>query len=374
MIRRMSARLHVLPLVSKRWARVMKASAEVWEQACVELTEVTTLDPDGELHSLDSAAMAAWFHARPGRIQELGLRCLERTLQLPAAVTSMVLSTQAASLRRLSIDVRAYSLSGPELGVIVAVRGLEALDVRVDRHGFTDRGAAVIRTASRLTALTRLDVTYAVEPGERVAGRHSEGVSLPRHQELVKLRSRSLTWLSMVLDSGSEETSLQLVGLPNLKHCHLLADGSSTECAITSTSFADCTRLEDLSLHRQAGLVLQPGCFSVLSVLTSLTLTECDVQRMPPVIVGLTSLRRLDLSRNKNLLINKPGIDLLRRLKKLRVLNVAHSEPRVQDSYHAQLLFALAQDVRDAGMRLDVTFRDERSDTYQPETEYWGTG
>ena len=274
--RRITARLRVLPLVSKRWARVMKASTEAWERACFELTEVMPWGADGEPRSLDCAALAAWFHARPGRIEKLGLRCLERILQLPAAVTSMVLSTQAASLKRLSIDVRAYSLSGPELGVITAIRGLAALDVRVDRHGFADRGAAVIWTASHLTGLTRLDVTYAVEPGEAVAGRHSKGVSLPRYQELVKLRSRSLTWLSMVLDSSSEETSLQLMGLPNLTHCHLLADGSSTECSITSTSFADCARLEHLSLHRQGGLVLQPGCFSALSALTLLTLTECD--------------------------------------------------------------------------------------------------
>ncbi len=178
--RRMRARLHVLPLVCQRWARVMKASAEVWQQAGLELTEIMPNGPDGERRSLDLPAMATWFQARPGRMRELGLSCSDRTLQLPAAMTAMLLSTQAASLRRLSIDVSAYDLRGAELGIIAAIPGLLALDVRVGRDGFSDRGAAVIQAAQHLTGLTLLEVSYIMEPGETSPLRRLQDADLPR--------------------------------------------------------------------------------------------------------------------------------------------------------------------------------------------------
>ncbi len=52
---------------------------------------------------------------------------------------------------------------------------------------------------------------------------------------------------------------LRLTVLPSLRRCHLLLDGSKTiDFSVDPTSFKACTRLQQLSLHYQQHVTLQP--------------------------------------------------------------------------------------------------------------------
>ncbi len=136
----------------------MKTSARVWQQACLDLSEIVADVSDQHIPGLDVTTMVAWLHARPGRFQRLRLTCADGSLRAPPVLTGMLLSTQAASLRSLSIDVPAYGLRASELGIIVALQGLTALHVRVAAHGLQDRGVVLLQAAAQLPALRQLDV------------------------------------------------------------------------------------------------------------------------------------------------------------------------------------------------------------------------
>jgi len=273
----------VLPLVSKRWARIMKTSTVVWRPACLDMWDIIVHCHGGRepiVCSVDLAVMTAWFHARPGRFVELGLRFRRRSLQLPSVLTAMLLSTQAASLRQLSIGATACGLRGRELEILAAIHGLTALDVRLVGLGLDDRGAALFRAASSLPALQDLEIGYTSDPakGKPLPQRK---VRLPRCCELSKLRSHSLHTLSVTMSCGLEEVQpLCLAGVANLRACHLLGDGRDGALfRIDLTSFASSANLTELSLHHQWGLSFEPGCFDALSGLTSLTLTDCGLNK-----------------------------------------------------------------------------------------------
>ncbi len=103
--------------------------------------------------------------------------------------------------------------------VLAAIKGLKAVDLRVSGLGLDDRGAAIVRLASRLTALEQLDVTYEEDSDATVA---PQDVRLPRCSELAVLRSTTLTHLSVAIAGGTQDV-LRLSGLPNLESCHLLS-------------------------------------------------------------------------------------------------------------------------------------------------------
>ncbi len=303
--RSITTRLHVLPLVSKRWARIMRTSAEVWQEACLDLRDVL-MGPAMQRLPLDSAAMADWFQARAGRFKQLGLRSTHADLQLRPAMTSMLLSTQAVSLTNLSIEVETYGLIGSDLGILAAMKGLQALDVHVDQLGLDDRGAALLQTVARLTALTMLEVGYFED--EEIA---PANIKMPRCLELAELRTTSLQNLSVAVSGGTGDV-LRLSGVPHLRTCHLLADNrSNTEFRVDSSSFAGCTKLVELTLHELRKLSLQPGCFAALPALSSLTLADCDLLVVPSAIAPLTTLRILNLSENARLCIDEAGLELL---------------------------------------------------------------
>ena len=365
----------MLPLVSKRWARIMRTSTEVWADACLDLTEIMRHDSRGQRLTVDSTAMALWFHARPGRVKHLGLRCwqLHRGLQLPSEVTSMMLSTQAASIERLSINVSAYEFRGSEFGVIAAFKRLEYLHVHVEESGFFDRGAGVLLTACCLPALCFLDISHTEEAGGTVVPRHHRGGSLPRCREIARLRSASLTQLSLVIASGEDDV-LDLTGVPSLLQCHLLADcDRHGETVVHSTSFEACTSLTKLTLQHLRNVMLHDGCFDSLSALTWLTLADCDFEELPQAIGSLTSLEVLNLNGNDDLGVTEAGLSVLRALKELQVLDMAKSSNARHDDYTLQALFDLVQGLRDQGRRLHVNFDSTLSQTFQPHMGYWGS-
>ena len=359
----------------------MRTSAEVWREACVDIWHIVVPCHGGRepsVCSVDLAVMTAWFHARPCRFVELGLRSSRRSLKLPSVLSAMLLSTQAGSLRQLSIDVTACGLRGRELEILAAIHGLTALDIRVSDRGLNDRGAAMFRAASSLTALQQLEVAYVSDPAHAKPVPQSE-VSLPRCCELSKLRSQSLRTLSLAMSCGPEDLhELRLAGVANLKQCHLLGDSRDGALfRIDATSFASSAALEQLTLHHQWGMSWGPGCFAALSALTSLTLTECALTELPSVIASLTALRILNLSQNVCLDVDDSDAEMLFGLKLLRSLDLAKPErssddTRVHTALSMQAVFDMVHECRDEGRRLHVNFDPDLSATYQAETAYFG--
>ena len=291
-------------------------------------------------------------------------------------MTAMLLSSQAASLRCLLIVVTEYGLCSSELGILAAMMGLQALDVRVGGASLDDRGLTVFRTASLLTALQQLNVLCSAGPDEDGAF-PQHYMDLPRCCDVAQLRSQSLMRLSVSVvrdrDVGDTENVLRLVGVPNLVECHLFGDHTSTAFVVDSTSFTGCTGLQHLTLHHHRALSLQSGCFDVLSALTSLTLTDCGLSDVPSVIAPLTALRSLDLSQNEQLQVDSSAVSLLCSLRKLRSLNVAKSEPATHKGVSVQNLFHLvwyAQHCQQ--LHLLVNFDADLSDTYQQHAALWG--
>jgi len=84
-------------MVCTRWMRVMNTSALIWERARFELPQMFRRAPARPRRTPDPVYMTAWFRARRGRFKQLGLKGLFGSVQLPPAVTSMLMSTQAAS-------------------------------------------------------------------------------------------------------------------------------------------------------------------------------------------------------------------------------------------------------------------------------------
>jgi len=232
------------------------------------------------------------------------------------------------------------------------VEGLTHLAVHVSEYGFSDWGAAVIRAASRLTALWELDLVYVGKPG----GDHIDhrAVKLPRCQELAMLRSNSLGILSVSMASGMGDV-LHLAGVRNLQECHLCEHAVTTaDFRNQSTSFEGCTGLVELTLLHKRGLTLQPECFRALAALTKLTLSSCGLRAVPAQIEQLPALRRLNLRNNPELEVDETGANVLRSLKQLSLLVIAHDAPKVHAQPHTQNLFDLMAISHTEGRQLIV--------------------
>ncbi len=366
--RRITARLRVLPLVSRRWARIMRTSADVWQQACLDLPELVThvVNPQRpQRPRLDMTTMTAWFHAHPGRFQRLRLTCTDGSMSVTPVLTCMLLGTQTASLRSLSVDLLAFGLRAPELGVIVALQGLTALRVRVAAHGLKDRGVVLLRAASRLPALSQLEI---IAPDGPLA---QPDMLLPRCQQLRELRSQSLQRLSICMASGTED-ELRLGQTPNLRHCDLFAQPNSVSFKINADSFEGCASMEQVTLQYQQALSLQPHCFEALSGVTSLALVDCGLLAVPSAITPLTLLHSLDISQNEHLVIDETSTIVLRMLKMLRKLDVARREPAVHSLPSLQALFDLVDDFRNEGLHLRVNLNPTCSETFDPEDIFSG--
>ena len=339
----------------------------MWQKACLDLAEIAALSADQQHLRINLAWMQSWLNARPGRFRQLGLKRTRADLQMPPVITGALLSTQAASLRSLSIDPSAYSLRAPELTVIASLKGLTALHVHVVSHGLVDRGAAVLWTASCLPALAELDINHVPPEGAVIP---ADQVGLPRCQELSELRSQSLKVLTIDIGSGSEDV-LQLTEVPDLRQCRLFALPGSASFSICAASFLGCTRLEELTINNQRSLSLQPNCFDALSALTSLTLASCGLLAVPTAIAPLTLLRSLDLRQNKQLQVDESGASVLRTLTCLRTLDVAKQESGVHSATSVQALVDLIQAFRDEALQLYINFDISKS-YHMPATTFSG--
>jgi len=140
--------------------------------------------------------------------------------------------------------------------------------------------------------------------------------------------------------------------------CHLFGHAASTaECRIQSTSFEGCTGLVELTLHHMPGLTMDPRCFCALSALTELTIDSCRLLAVPLNSAQMTALRRLDLRDNQDLVIDETTTSMLRNLKQLRTLNVAHNATKAYDArmkHRVQALFDLQAAFHREGLHLTV--------------------
>ena len=363
---RITTRLLDLPLVSRRWARIMRTSVVVWRRACIELSEIVARGRVADRPGLytDFVRMSAWFHACQGRFEQLGIDCESEDMQLAPVITGMLLSTQAGSLRSLSLNLAACGLRGHELGVVAALRELTALHVHVGGDGLDDRGVACLRAASHLPALAHLDLT------DRSTTIEQRSMSLPRCQELRELRSGSLERLAVDMGGGTED-ELRLARNPNLKAVCLFTVPSSIDFWLNTASFEGCTGIQQLKLYSQRSLRLQPGCFHVLSALTSLALANCGLSAVPAELTLLPSLHSLDLSRNESLDVDETGAAVLLSLKTMRQLDVAKYDSQVHSVSSVQTLFDLVETFHDDGLPLHVNFDPDLTETVDV-TDFWG--
>ena len=346
----------------------MRTSADIWQMACIDLSETVANVNNRQSFRWDTAAMVAWFLARPGRFRVLGLKCTHGDVQLPPLVTGVLLSTQATSLHTLWIDPPAYGLRAGELAALQGLKGLQELLVHVAGEGLADRGTALLWAASRMPVLHQLAVSFMPEHGGLTRGEHR---GLPRCQKINKLRSDSLKQLTVFMGAGTGEV-LRLSGNPNLTRCRLCAAiPSRSSCGIEASSFEGCTRMKELTLQYQRSLSLPPGCFDALSALTSLKLPGCDLSAVPPAIASLTSLHSLDLSQNEHLQIDDLAASMLRSLKGLRKLDVAKHEPAMLSATSVQALVDVMGAFRDEGLSLHVNF-DIRNSTCLSGGSSWG--
>ncbi len=189
-----------------------------------------------------------------------------------------------------------------------------------------DHSVTLVSTVSRLP-LRDLTIRY-LDPqtgGDCAA----DGQGLPRCRELADLHSRSLTRLRVdVLSDPADGNTLRLVGLPELRSCHLrcgsgLGAGHPVTLSVDAASFRGAPQLQSLRLKHQPALQLQDGSLEQLTRLTSLTIEWCTLRSVPPGVAALgATLRLLDLNRNGPLQLDEAGVAAILHCSRLTTLSL----------------------------------------------------
>jgi len=183
------------------------------------------------------------------------------------------------------------------------------------------RGAPLFRTVQRLPALLDLDV----DTEGQVYAAVSAGNGLPRCEELALLHSRSLTRLSVSWLEGPEEgASLRLHVLPELRSCELVGSAFADGCVrIDPVSFRGVPQLENLYLDNLWDLDLQDGSLAQLTALTSLSMVNCALKKVPAdVVLFAGTLCQLDLSSNEDLQVDSAASACIVQCRNLRLLSL----------------------------------------------------
>jgi hypothetical protein len=288
--------LTVLPLVSKRWARILRQPSEAWQHAEIDLASLLSRKSLADVSDdamarvvLSQCAVMSWFGRRPNCVLQMELGASSEIYTLPAVTTATILGSQCSSLRVLHMEVSHVGLSGVETAALAALTKLERLQVAVGDELFEDRADALLWTVAHLPALLELVVSYQ---GTKVrSGPDADGLiyGLPRCHELAQLRSSSLTHLKVSLVGGcAKMNTLRLIGLPQLRGCVIVAEGRGpANIRIDADSFRGAPQLRELRIHGEAGLQLHPDSFKRLNALTSLSLVACGLSRMPAAAAAL---------------------------------------------------------------------------------------
>ena len=184
------------------------------------------------------------------------------------------------------------------------------------------RGAPLFRTVQRLPALLDLDVDTEGQLHAAV----SAGNGLPRCEELAQLHSRSLTQLSVSVLEGPEEEGapLRLHALPELRSCELVGSALADACVrIDPVSFRGVPQLQNLYLDNVWELDLQDGSLAQLNALTSLSIVNCALKKVPADMASSAdTLCQLDLSSNGDLQIDSAASACIVQCRKLRLLSL----------------------------------------------------
>lgn len=305
-LRRAGCRRKVLPMLSKRWAALLRGGGLVW--AAMHITDADF--PEGG--EPDPVAMAAWFACRAGSAKKTVLS--NRTPRLPASLLAAMLTSQAPSLTALNLDFQAVAveLSSADVAVLATSTRLEGLSITasgaVEGERWDDNAAAVIRALSWLPALKDLDV-------------HGEWQSchMPTAVELAALRGPHLTRLFCDMASYDDE-SLHLGALPTLRCCVLWWHVPEGALHVTPISFSGATGLTRLQFRGQEKVQLAPHCLRSLSSLAELSLHGCGLTSVPAALSGVgRTLRRLELSENCGMLLSEHCLSALCELQELKL-------------------------------------------------------
>ena len=189
-----------------------------------------------------------------------------------------------------------------------------------------DRGVALMRTVQRLPALLDLDIdNYEGLDWSILRAARSIGNGLPACEELAQLHSRSLTRLRVsMLDARDEDDVLRLSALPELRSCQLL--GSETlggYIQLNPASFQGAPRLQHLYLDSIWALDLQDGSLAPLNALTSLTMTNCAIKKVPTDVASFAdTLCELDLGGNEDLQLDSAAAARIVQCSRLRTLGL----------------------------------------------------
>ena len=286
----------------------------------------------------DVWGMIKWFGRREALVKDLRLfnaaayRYVavdaHRSPKLPASLLSALLTSQAASILTMNLDMGAVMLSTIDIAVLASIaNGLKEVVLCLNPLEITkcwdDHGAAVIKILSRLPALELLTLSSV---------NHVSQLELPTARELSTFHSASLTQMRWDL-TRTDENSLILGNLPSLRSCALHWTGRIEvfELHVTPTSFRTAASLTQLMLHGSKLLCLAPGAFDCLSMLSELHLRDCGLVKVPALAGVQQTLQHLDLYDNAKLQIDQTGFATLMSLQVLKHVDVQKTYRIIQD-------------------------------------------
>ena len=306
----------VLPLISKRWARLLQGPSAAWKELTVNIT--TDLEAPRQLDSPEdlgeaamrgdratyckpnTAAVFSWFRRRTVRALYLQTNLRGR---LQGTLTVAILGAQLNSLTVLDIHAHGCGLGNADVPLLSGCSKLESLSIKLGETDWSDNSLALMQTASLLPALTKLVMggEAGVWPLEHLGG-------MPTCATLAALQSSSLKHLSVCFPHSDVET-LQLGSLPELASCTLdwwwlesvacagCSYATARQVTVGGACFAGTPKLASLQmLGCDQHLVLEDSCLDACSSLTRLELSGWEPYDMPQQIAGASrSLKELEM-------------------------------------------------------------------------------
>ena len=233
--RLMPCRRLVLPLINKRWARLLPGPSAVWRDMLLDAIQDFSegrmwfsAKCDGVVQrdsSLEVAATINWFRARPDAVEKLALVAWSDSNWLPGALLAGILGTQISSLRQLAVrSAVQFGLGSAELSVLASCKNLRVLHlvVRGTRPDWTDHSRALIKVVALLPVFERLELSPCYSNSSSTS-------ALPACAELAELASCSLQYISLSMAASDGAQRLLLGHLPALTSCQLKGEKQSAQ-------------------------------------------------------------------------------------------------------------------------------------------------
>ena len=236
-----------MPLISKRWARILRGPSAAWRELDVaaetDFAAVIGAEcslPDAEARADSIAAVVAWFCARAGGVERLQL-ATSNNAHVPCSLVCAAFTTQLASLRKLSFAAYQCGLGSTDMFLLGSCYRLQHLKIELPRADYwIDHSRALFGTLFRLPELRHLELVPAC----------STAWTLPTVAELATLNHNKLQHLELPF-VGDASDNLALGRLPALKCCRL-AWQDTCNLRIRASCFVRTPRLEELLIKAAA--------------------------------------------------------------------------------------------------------------------------